>query len=275
MNGLESTIDFTRSVLVVAHPDDEALWFTSILAHVPETISCYRDVLSRPVCSAGRNAALSSGLLGRQTSLGLVEAEVSNTAGWPHPIVTEYGFHLRSYPDTMAGFSPSRYRKNYFEIVRTLRPRLLGVGTVFTHNPWGEYGHEEHAQVFRAVDMLRKELGFKLYVTNYVSNKSLALFHHYVEYVRGERLDLITQPSLGVNLRCVYENNACWTWFDGYVWPERESFFCWTGLPLRSHNGWFLPLNFIDIHFGRRAETLMPRWLIKIQEAIRRRFAWA
>ena len=32
--------------------------------------------------------------------------------------------------------------------------------TIFTHNPWGEYGHEEHIQVFRVIMALSKELTY-------------------------------------------------------------------------------------------------------------------
>jgi len=32
------------SILVVAHPDDEVLWFSSVLERVQETIICFLEV---------------------------------------------------------------------------------------------------------------------------------------------------------------------------------------------------------------------------------------
>ena len=48
-----------------------------------------------------------------------------------------------------------------------LRARLGDCRNVITHNPWGEYGHEDHVQVFRAVTALQAELGFAVWVSGY------------------------------------------------------------------------------------------------------------
>ena len=37
-----------KSILVVAHPDDEILWFSSILASVDHVILCYLGELVNP-----------------------------------------------------------------------------------------------------------------------------------------------------------------------------------------------------------------------------------
>lgn len=71
------------------------------------------------------------------------------------------------------------YAENYSTIVRLLENELTSDMNVFTHNPWGEYGHEDHLQVFRAVDQLQSEIGFKQWMENYVTNRSLPLAKTY------------------------------------------------------------------------------------------------
>ena len=50
----------TRSALVVAHPDDEALWFSSIAGKVERLIVCFLEVDGRPDVTAGRRRAAAS-----------------------------------------------------------------------------------------------------------------------------------------------------------------------------------------------------------------------
>ncbi len=71
------------------------------------------------------------------------------------------------------------YRENYETLYRTLQPRLKPDMNVFTHNPWGEYGHEDHVQVFRVLDRLRDEIGFKLWMSNYCTERSMPLAMQY------------------------------------------------------------------------------------------------
>lgn len=47
-----------NSVIIGAHPDDELLWFTSILKKVDEVIILYRDIWSEPQMGDARVAAI-------------------------------------------------------------------------------------------------------------------------------------------------------------------------------------------------------------------------
>src|SRR5690606_34980381 len=58
------------------------------------------------------------------------------------------------------------YRRNYAMIRSRLADQLLAGMNVFTHAPWGEYGHEDHVQVYRVLESLRDEIGFTLWVSN-------------------------------------------------------------------------------------------------------------
>ena len=141
----------------MAHPDDEVLWASSILARVEQAVICFGDVGSDPAISAGRRRAMAAFPLPNVTSLAIPEAEVFGAAAWPRPAEAPYGLEVRRYPGAMPGFSPDRYRENFTELQRQLRQRLAGRRAVVTHAPWGEYGHEEHVQVFRAVLALQPD----------------------------------------------------------------------------------------------------------------------
>ena len=45
-----------------------------------------------------------------------------------------------------------KYINNFDILVKKLTFELKDFKNVFTHNPWGEYGHEEHIQVFKAIE---------------------------------------------------------------------------------------------------------------------------
>ena len=77
--------------------------------------------------------------------------------------------------------SKEHYRNNYDELKQRLEEKLRGYRNVFTHNPWGEYGHEEHVQVYRVVKDLQAQMRFNLWYSNYVSNKSFKLMLSHVE----------------------------------------------------------------------------------------------
>ena len=47
-----------NAVVVVAHPDDEVLWFSSILDKVDEVVICYLAINSKPQWTVGRQLSL-------------------------------------------------------------------------------------------------------------------------------------------------------------------------------------------------------------------------
>jgi LmbE family N-acetylglucosaminyl deacetylase len=222
--------DFPKcTALVVAHPDDEALWATSVLSRVERIVFCFGLIASRPDWSEGRRRCLSDYPLPTVTNLGLQESEVFDGALWPDPVETKYGLAVRRRRGAMPAFSDKCYRENYTRLVRELRTVLTGYSSVITHNPWGEYGHEEHVQVFRAVAELQNELGFALWVSGYVSDKSYALMLRNWPMLDPSFQVFPTDPDLGARLKALYAQHDCWTWFRDYVWPAHEYFYRWIG----------------------------------------------
>jgi len=212
------------SALVVAHPDDEILWFSSILEQIDEVVFCFMGVRSSPGVGRARQQSLSSYPLKKVSCLGLEESEVLNGADWHRPIVTDFGLKVVKSEYSLPGFSEKVYRTNYAVLVTELEHRLAGCRNVFTHNPWGEYGNEEHVQVYRAVNALRKRMGFNLWFSNYCSNKSCNMM---AQYISEPMLSFaIAEPNkeLAKKIQALYQRNNCWTWYNNYEWPAREAF---------------------------------------------------
>ena len=248
-----------RTLLVMAHPDDEALWASSILSRMARIVLCFEAVSSHPAWGEGRRRSLAAFPLPNVTSLGLQESEVFNSAAWPNPVETDYGLAVRRTRRSMPGFSETRYRETHGQLVAALRPLLARSPSVITHNPWGEYGHEDHVQVFRAVAALQRELAFTLWVSGYVSNKSYSLMLRHLPRLDCGAIPYPTDPELGARLQALYTQNGCWTWFEDHTWPARESFYRWLGpreTPVPPHAGSFV--NMIWLDWAARSDRRSP-----------------
>jgi LmbE family N-acetylglucosaminyl deacetylase len=218
-----------RAALVMAHPDDEVLWASSILARMERIVLAFGPVAAKPALTKGRRRAMEAFPLPGAEHLDLAEAGVFAAAAWPEPRETADGLAVAGRADAATGFSPARYAENRARLAELLLPRLAGFETVVTHAPWGEYGHEEHVQVFRAVEEVASRLGIQVWVPGYCSDLSMPLMRRHLGRLGPPTPFLPTDPALGDRLRRLYQENACWTWFDDYLWPEREVFYPWLG----------------------------------------------
>ena len=203
-----------KSAIVVAHPDDEILWFSSILDHVETIIICFLSVASQPQWTAGRLKSKAEYPLENVMWLELSQSESFNAADWQNPVATSYGLEV----------SDTRYKQNYPILKKRLLEHLNGVKTVYTHNPWGEYGNEEHVQVYRVLKEIQKDEKYDLWFSNYCSNRSLALMLADEHALVSEHVTLDTNISLTAEIKHLYQKNSCWTWYDKWAWLERETF---------------------------------------------------
>jgi len=235
-----------RTAIVVAHPDDEALWFSGVLGQVERVIFCFEAIDSHPLWTAGRQRVLAHYPLAQVESLKLKEAEVFDGTDWCHPQRNNVGMHVERRSYSLPGFSLDTYRANYDELYRRLRERLRGIQRVYTHNPWGEYGHEEHIQVYAVINALHKELGFELWSSNYFSNKSYALMRVTLAETDFTYRTVATERPLAEQLKALYLEHQCWTWYPEYVWPAQECFLNARALNVtNAHQA--VPLNFVAV----------------------------
>ena len=232
-----------KAAIVVAHPDDEALWFSSILDKVDRTIMCFLKCESRPDWTIGRIKSLKEYPLQNISCLSLDESEVFSDANFRDPVVTQYGIEIADKQ-----ISDEKYIENYYKLKKELKTRLLDFENVFTHNPWGEYGNEEHVQLYRVMRNLKDETGFNLWFSNYSSNKSYKLMLKHISNAKLEYVTLKTNIALSDNIKEIYKSNGCWTWYDDWKWFDEESFIKDNQLLNgKSNYGHMFPLNLINV----------------------------
>ncbi|MCO5163299.1 MAG: hypothetical protein M9939_19370 [Mesorhizobium sp.] len=239
--------DFLKnSVIVGAHPDDELLWFNSILKCVDEVIVVYGDFWAQPGLGECRRQAIADYPRTGVTLLDIAESGAHGCADWSNPTLSDHGLafgieanrraltHMtrRSMrmvgagrPETIADEAVARaYETNFSRIRDVLRSRLRPGMNVFTHNPWGEYGHEEHVQLFRILDGLRAEIDFRLWMSNYCTERALPLAMRYFETAPGGYVRLPTDKAFADQVADVYKRHGCWTWADDWAWFDEECF---------------------------------------------------
>lgn len=206
--------------VVVAHPDDEALWLSSVTGSADRVVFCFGDPFGRPEKAAARRQAVAALPLSGVTDLGISESGAGFSVDWTRPEPTPSGIAI---VDNEARL---RYEANYTRLVATLRAVLSGFRTVCTHNPWGEYGHAEHIQIHRAVTALQAELGYTVWFSNYVGSASWRLAKRLAsEPCWSERLILPPDVVLARRLKDVYRHHNAWTWTGGHLWPRHETLY--------------------------------------------------
>lgn len=213
--------DWANSCVVVAHPDDEVLWFSSVLDRVGRAILCFEDCDDYPHLGPGRRAVLESYPLPHVTSLRLPEPCSVHLVDWSQPKPGEYGLLLNANAATAGRCA--RYERTFHELRDALADRLRGIKVVFTHNPWGEYGHPDHVQLSRVVDSLRPELGFRQFYSGYVAHRTMPLAALSLSRI-GRWFELPTQPALAEPIHALYRAHGCWTWPDDYQRFSTETF---------------------------------------------------
>lgn len=211
--------------VVMAHPDDEILWASSVLGRAGRVVLCFGPVAGAPHLGPARGRVLAAFPLGPVEFLALPEAGVLDRADWSDPRPTAAGLALGSqllpeHPGAIAD-----YAVNHARLCAELTTRLAGVSEVVTHNPWGEYGHEEHVQVLRAVEAAQAVHGFRVWVTAYIAPKSLPLMLAERHRIGPATPPLPTDRPLAERLKALYAAEGCWTWGEDYLWPETERFF--------------------------------------------------
>lgn len=194
--------------------------------------------------------------------LKLRQASGFDAASWNNPTETLSGLHVH-------GRAGAAYDRNAEELIDVLRTELRGEPLVFTHNPWGEYGHEEHVQVFKVLTRLRDSLVFELFVSSYVSNRSAKLMTQSLHRISDDFVTRETDKALARQLKALYTKHDCWTWADDYQWPVHETFYRISEPVDTAQSGSSAspPLNYITRHYSlnpmrKLAKRLLPESVV-------------
>jgi hypothetical protein len=244
----ETDIMFNKSIIVVAHPDDEILWLSSVLAKVDHIVFCFLDYTPAPELGSGRRRAITEYPLSNLSCLEITESGSYNGADWNNPIETQYGLEIASNAALA-----KRYNNNFKTLYDRLSSILAAYDNVYTHNPWGEYGHEDHVQVYRVVKSLQEKLDFNLWFSNYGGNHSYNLMMKYIPDLGPLYTTCQTNLDLATSIGSLYKKHKCWTWYGDYQWFREESFINdkLTSPTNRTH-GHIFPINFIKTDFPAR-----------------------
>lgn len=211
----------SRSCLVVAHPDDEILWFSSILRRVERALICFLSNAAIPDRGPARHRVLDQYPIEQLECLELAVPLTRQWCDWTNPTETEFGLQ-------MPAAARSRYERSFADLRVLLRIELADYANVITHNPWGEYGHEMHVQVYRVVQSLADELGYRVWFSNYASSRSSALAERYLFGAPFDPVCLETDRELARRVRDLYVAEGCWTAPMDFVWFDQE---CYNTLP--------------------------------------------
>lgn len=238
-------------VMVVAHPDDEILWLSSAMAVVDSIVFCFGAPYGRPRKAANRARAVAHLGLPHVTNLALPESGARLQVNWQNPQLTATGIAISNQE------AQQRYDANFLILLEKLRPVLSGAADVYTHNPWGEYGHSEHIQVYRAVKALQDEQGFTIWFSNYAAPQTYALAK-YIGRARFWQQKRNQSPDVKIahRLRKIYQKYGAWTWSFLHKWPAMETLYA---QPHGSTEKWF-GLSGEQLYNARRLRLWCPVW---------------
>jgi LmbE family N-acetylglucosaminyl deacetylase len=205
------------SAIVVAHPDDEALWLSSVVASVERIVFGFGAVCGKPQRSEARRRAVAALPLPGIVNLAIGESGVEWQSYLAKPELTPWG--VRIFESAVR----ERYQSNHAKLVEGLRPALAGCKDVYTHNPWGEYGHAEHIQVYSAVTALQEELGYTVWFSNYVGPRNWTFVRRLAQRLNWAQRRVV-KPDIATAraLMQVYRHYGAWTWKSGHRWPAQE-----------------------------------------------------
>ncbi len=241
-----------NAVLIVAHPDDEILWFGSVVERMARIVIVFEDHPDETALGDARRSALAQHpLASRIESLGMTETGTFDVMDWEQPTIGPRGPELGDRPGSAA------LREIWQPLSDTLDTLLDGYRNVFTHNPWGDYGNEEHILVHHAVNAAALRHGVRCWYSNYVSNRSQALMTRYVTNFETPAYSEPVDTARMQQVAGCYQQAGCWTWLPGYRWFDREYF---VQGPLEAREkpaaGSLFPLNFVRLRRapgGRRS----------------------
>ena len=220
------TLRHATNAVVVAHPDDEALWLSSVVGSVERIVFGFGAVFDDPRKSQARRQAVAALPLSGIVNLEIPESGVHWKSYQARPELTQSG--VRIFESAVR----ERYESNYARLLEGLRASLTGCRDVYTHNPWGEYGHPEHIQVYSAVTALQSELGYTVWFSNYVGARNWTFVKGLAGRLSWARR-IVVKPDLVTAraLMAVYRHYGAWTYPSGHRWPVHEVMYT---QPLRS-----------------------------------------
>jgi LmbE family N-acetylglucosaminyl deacetylase len=215
--------DFGPGLLVVvAHPDDEVLWLGAVLPRASKIVAALPGHIIRVELASARRKLHESYPIPGLEFLALSSAGVAGQSDRLRPGLVDHGVSLA---DSCPADRAEHYRSNFARLVDALDPYVADSSTVFTHNPWGEYGHEEHIQVSRAVLLLaqrhrRSVWAWEGFSKRYqLANRTRTRADYFPDDVVAAlpSIELEVDLDLFRQVRDLYLRHGAWTWANDYL----------------------------------------------------------
>ena len=172
-----------------------------MLAEIDLTIIIFQDYGPKPGLGERRAKAIAE-LPFEVVGLGISEAGTLGLVNWDQPEISSFGMVLNNA--NMAAV----YKRNFQTISDQLKRYLTADMNVFTHNPWGEYGHADHVQTYRIIEDLKAGLGFKLFVSSYVSSQTIPLAKNYASSTTAENFSCPINSKSANQIADIYKNTV-------------------------------------------------------------------
>jgi LmbE family N-acetylglucosaminyl deacetylase len=218
-----------EALVVVAHPDDEVLWLAGVLPHATKILVAFGVASGDPTLTRERELVRHSYPYRGFEFLGLQHADVFGQSDFLSRVPVDHGVNLmRSCQPERA----ERYASNYPALVAAVDPHVTAETNIYTHNPWGEYGHEEHIQVNHAMVALARRHGCSVWAWDGLSSQELISNDVWLraDFYPEHALDDVPSHELEVDLerfreiRALYQRHRAWTWRDDYLPPNPSRF---------------------------------------------------
>jgi len=207
-----------RILVVVAHPDDEVLWLGPLLRSAATILVALAVHSHKEDITVGREFVRAEYPFNTFEYLQLRSPRAYLRSDWLRRRPVEEGVALlANCPEEIA----RAYRESYGLLVDALEPYIRGHQVIYSHNLWGEYGHEEHIQVAHAVVSLASRLGKSVWAWDGLPSERLLadgmrLRHDFY----GNRIGHLPRTHMQIDIALyrdiskLYRSYGAWTWDD-------------------------------------------------------------
>ena len=206
-----------KYAIVVAHPDDEILWASSILENAEKIIICFNNLPSNPKLSSSRSKLQLKYPLQNIYFLNIDEASInSQKVNYEKKYETIYGIKGKK--------NQLEYEKSFLELKNSLVNHLLNIDIIYTHSPWGEYGNVDHIQIFNVVKKLSEIYNYKIFIFGSFSGKNYDYMKSKLTVVKSFQKFPVNK-SIYQTIKKLYIEYNCWTWDKNYNLNDYDIFF--------------------------------------------------
>ena len=209
-------------VLIVAHPDDEIIFASSIIRSSRSVVICFSEIPEDIMTSSGRSKALAFPYIKNIKALKIKQSANNKFYLRRKVILTKIFFDL----DIKDSPINKEFQSNNQKLEKLIKEIQNG-DNVFTHNPWGEYGHIEHIQVFSILFklLIQEKIKFKLFVSGYVGYRSFKEMKRLFQFLEQKPIAFNADKEIYKIGENHYKKNKCWTWSSKYNLPKTEYFY--------------------------------------------------